>query len=307
MKNEESGSIAAVGAFLVETEPTNTIAALPDVCRLRIFAFLAPSDLAEVAAVSTRWRDDCRNESLPQERTAVIHIPPECLHRDRLERIGVRLIAMAAATTSDGQRKFRKFSHLRVLDSQHHVSYHSGWRPPDGATIPEITALDWSREHMPVARGFLGVTHEQGVLARMLPNLREVDFSGAQGVCGCTLSHLPILCRNLEKLMWHEYPNCMCMNGIGMRNIRELYVDGACFSGFPSWGLFSHIQNSLERVSIKDAHLIHFRPEKSELLPQALLVGFVRNAPNLRWFRSDLTAKNAAILRRERPNVLFVS
>jgi hypothetical protein len=38
-----------------------------------------------------------------------------------------------------------------------------------------------------------------------------------------------------------------------------------------------------------------------------VLIRFVRNAPNLRWFRSDLTPENVAMLKAERPDVTFVA
>jgi hypothetical protein len=56
-------------------------------------------------------------------------------------------------------------------------------------------------------------------------------------------------------------------------------------------------------VSIKGASTVG----REEPIPQEKLVRFVRRAPNLRWFRSDLTPENAAMLERERPDVTLVT
>jgi 3-phenylpropionate/cinnamic acid dioxygenase small subunit len=119
---------------------------LPDVCRLRILGFLLLDDLAEAAIVCKQFRDDCMDESLPQEGTAVLRIPRSCAHEDRVERLRTRLVAMAAATSPDGQRKFHNFSRIRIVDPHRDVSHRVRWQRhyqrPFATTIPEITALD---------------------------------------------------------------------------------------------------------------------------------------------------------------------
>ena len=42
-------------------------------------------------------------------------------------------------------------------------------------------------------------------------------------------------------------------------------------------------------------------------LPQEVIVKMVRNRPQLRWLRSDLTPENVAMLQQERPEITFVS
>jgi hypothetical protein len=42
-------------------------------------------------------------------------------------------------------------------------------------------------------------------------------------------------------------------------------------------------------------------------MSQEMLMDFVRSAPSLQWFRSDLTPENVAMLQRERPGVTFAS
>jgi hypothetical protein len=78
--------------------------------------------------------------------------------------------------------------------------------------------------------------------------------------------------------------------------------------------------DTLERVSIKGARFRCIQDDYvgggdvaslgrggGDPIPQAGLVAFVRRAPNLRWFRSDLAPPSVAVLRRERPGVIFAS
>lgn len=72
-------------------------------------------------------------------------------------------------------------------------------------------------------------------------------------------------------------------------------------------------KKGLECVSIKNAtwrdsdDTRRFRRGGSGVLPQEVLIKFVRKTPSLRWFRSDLTAANVAMLKEERPEITFVS
>jgi hypothetical protein len=42
-------------------------------------------------------------------------------------------------------------------------------------------------------------------------------------------------------------------------------------------------------------------------MPQRALIKFARRTPTLKWFKSDLTPENVALLRAERPDVTFKS
>ena len=94
------------------------------------------------------------------------------------------------------------------------------------------------------------------------------------------------------------------MDGVDMRlatNLKEIYMDGAQFCGCnddkPDTFLFHkciHNNKVLERISIRNARDI----------TQKMLIKFIRKAPpSLRWFRSDLTSANMAMLRLERPEI----
>lgn len=92
-------------------------------------------------------------------------------------------------------------------------------------------------------------------------------------------------------------------------------MDGACFyvraslePGRRDACILLSSRDTLEKVSIRDAC---FRrksdPAEGQPIPQEALINFVRRAPNLQWFRSDLAPESAALLRKERPDVMFVS
>jgi hypothetical protein len=278
--------------------------------RLRILGFLGPDDLAEAAVVSRQFRDDCRHPSLPQERLAVIRIPPDCRFKDRLERVGTRLIAMATVTLPGGRRKFKKYSRLRIVDPHQPASWISFWRPPNDVKIPEIKSLDWSGEDPESGLFSWPETREFSCLAPMLPNLLEVDFSHARTACHFTLHQLQS--HKLKKITWHGHWRRLRLTGEnlgGCLGLRELYMDGACFDGWPDCDLLLFwLQDRLERVSIMGArcdYSIFFDDLHPKQIPQSKLIQFVRDAKKLRWFRSDLTSENVAMLQRERPDVFF--
>ncbi|OEU14230.1 hypothetical protein FRACYDRAFT_240764 [Fragilariopsis cylindrus CCMP1102] len=75
--------------------------------------------------------------------------------------------------------------------------------------------------------------------------------------------------------------------------------------------MFHYCSNRLERVSIRNAryrYRYHVDGiEVTPFLPQEVLIKFVRNAPYLRYFRSNLTQENIAMLQREKPAIEFTS
>lgn len=96
-----------------------------------------------------------------------------------------------------------------------------------------------------------------------------------------------------------------------LKYLKEVYLDEArmifCadLNADSLWkSLLAHTRQ-LERVSLLGT-LWYQGGELSEL-SQASLVKFVRGTPSLQWFRSDLTLQNVELLKRERPEVTFVS
>jgi hypothetical protein len=157
-------------------------------------------------------------------------------------------------------------------------------------------------------------------IAMMLPNLREATFSHASAVSGDALLCLSQWCLRLEKVTWHKHWGCLSLDGKELLGpeIRELYMDDAYLrDDRGDWLLFWNICETLERVSIRGARRGPVRDFRGFLLQggrgseqevtQEMLIGFVRRAPNLRWFRSDLTPGNIAMLQPDFPGVAFIS
>jgi hypothetical protein len=83
----------------------------------------------------------------------------------------------------------------------------------------------------------------------------------------------------------------------------EWFENASSRHGGADWVLLQEYPN-LERVTLKhaDYRSVHVN---WKVLPQEALIKFVRHTPKLRWFCSDLTQENIAILKEERPEVEF--
>jgi hypothetical protein len=84
----------------------------------------------------------------------------------------------------------------------------------------------------------------------------------------------------------------------------EWFENAANRRGGADWVLFQEYPN-LERVTLRRADYYTLNSFCWRALPQEALIKFVRHTPKLRWFCSDLTAENIAILKEERPEVEF--
>ena len=166
-------------------------------------------------------------------------------------------------------------------------------------------------------------------MSKILPNLRQIDFSNSNtGLSG--LRQLIQICSRLEKITWNKIPSSsrVDIDGVDFEkatNLKEIYMDNAEFfddvnpNGRNNTIFLFHKcgSNKLERVSIRNATygndvfgLPYGHPGHREqiYLPQDALIKFVRKAPpSLRWFRSNLTTDNIAMLRLERPEIECVN
>jgi hypothetical protein len=167
-----------------------------------------------------------------------------------------------------------------------------------------------------------------GTLALNTPNLGALDDSRAS-VFRCTAEVVHTGCHFSLK-----QPNPFPINN-NMKNLREIHIDAfgvridyrstpiaaycqeynqleqeewfaaASYNNSGSdWVLLQEYPN-LERVTLK--HAAYFTPKSPgwKSLPQEALMKFVRHAPKLCWFCSDLTPENIAILKEKRPDVEF--
>jgi len=168
-------------------------------------------------------------------------------------------------------------------------------------------------------------------LLSMLPNLRDINLTniGGEGfdeLLGGFLHGAP----QLERITWSniDSPSNIYINGIDMAeatNLREIIMDGSCFTciggvdgtigkisdleNHPRSFMFCRLESQvLERISIRRAKFrITYGDRRTyTAAPQNALIKFIRNAPrSLRWFRSDLSTENIAMLQLERPGIEF--
>ena len=168
-------------------------------------------------------------------------------------------------------------------------------------------------------------------LARILPNLREIDLSNTECQPSSAIRAFSRECPRLEKITWNSTNKPLSSANIDgddvteATNLKEMYIDNAVFkTGYINniRGLsdlendgHSHIylfhkcgSKVLERISIKNARYSEFLRSEIVPFPQNALIKFIRHAPpSLRWFRSDLTQENIGMLRSERPTIEFVN
>ena len=302
----------------------------PRELRISILQFASIQDLATFAMVSRQSREDCRDESLPQMRVAVIACDNSSSFLDVLSMI----------EQWECFDVFGRFGGLKLVN-------HAGLSRVNTNQVRFII-----RRLKLTNKTFLDLSLPPGVLggrkkdrqvaacvpknlAKIMPNLREVDLSYVD-VTQSALSDLARHCPNLEKIRW-DYCNESSAFASGQdlkncRNLRELYMDNATFyvpvdryrfyifqsdSSQHEQSLFMESSDSfcvlwfckqnLERVSLKKAtYFVYGKKKDVKPFTQLGLMKFVRGAENLRWFRSDLNDESIAILQEERPEITFV-
>jgi hypothetical protein len=178
-----------------------------------------------------------------------------------------------------------------------------------------------------------------GALAATASDLGTIDINQSLGflddlrvsVFRCTPE---VVCRGCHFLLMQPYPFAV---NISMNNLREIHIDpfgvyfinisppiaaycqeyslleqeewfdnASILHGGADWVLLQEYPN-LERVTLKHVDYIEYDyvNDNWKALPEEALVKFVRHTPKLRWFCSDLTQENIAILKEERPEVEF--
>jgi hypothetical protein len=199
---------------------------------------------------------------------------------------------------------------------------------PGPLMLRHVRVLDLSFPSNALERDTQLVECIPALLSCVMPCLKEIDLSNAC-VPEAVLRSLALCCRVLEKVTWNNHQEASTyMTGEALLNVctslREIYMDDSVFifrtgesqaihaltEQFASRSIFCHCNANLVRVSLKNAKCrepgTSFSSAPTEPFPQIGLVKFVRSTPFLRWFRSDLSPENVAILRAERPEITFV-
>jgi hypothetical protein len=301
---------------------------VPAECNVRILQFLDVDELANIAQVSHRFHENSLDPSLPQNRTATL----ACVRRWD-ESTGTfsasPLLLMQKLIDKAVLDQCWRFTKIKIV----------GHNLLENITIPEVRdmlpntrmlhhvrVLDLSFPSNAVQRDTNFKDCVPALLASAMPCLVEIDLSNA-GVTESALGYFAYECPGLEKVTWNNHHANTQMSGealIDCEHLTEIYMDDSVFTydvgesplilaltgQWVSYSIFCDCSTNLVRVSLKNAKCREPRaflsPGPAETFPQIGLVKFVRNTPSLRWFGSDLSPENVAILRAERPEVTYV-
>jgi hypothetical protein len=300
---------------------------IPAECCVHILHFLEVEDLANAAQVSRRFNEDSVHPSLPRNRTAML----TCVRRME-ESTGVysasplsllqKLMGKGLSQNSwrfdkvkiTGHNLLENVSIPEVLDML-----------PGPLMLRHVKVLDLSFPSDEFRKGAQLKASIPAILAFSMPFLREIDLSNAN-VPESALRCFTNECRALEKVTWNNNHTCTWISGDILAQcdyLKELYMDDSRFSytsciegisleeeeGGNDACILFHCNTKLERVSLRNLKLTSVQglniPQPHPSLAQNRLIKFVRLTPSLRWFRSDLSPENVAVLQAERPEVTF--
>jgi hypothetical protein len=300
---------------------------VPAECSVRILQFLYKGDLANVAQVSRRFHENSLHPSLRQDRTATI----TCVRRldantGTFSASPFALLQKLVDKALLGD-KYWRFTKVKII----------GHNLLEKVSIPEVSdmlpgllmlshvrVLDLSFPSNALKKDTKLKVCIPAVLTFVMPCLKEIDLSNAC-VTESALRYFADECPVLEKVTWNNHHANTHMSGRALNacpRLKEITMDDSIFTYHfgesavihaPDDGrhycIFAHCNTNLVRVSIKNAKCrepeVFSSPGPAETFPQIGLVKFVRNTPSLRWFGSDLSPENVAILQAERPEVTF--
>jgi hypothetical protein len=299
---------------------------IPTECKISILQFLDVDSLGNVAQVSRRFHDDSLNPSLPHNRTATL----TCVRRVD-ESTGLLTASpfslLQKLIDKSWSDKYWRFNKVKII----------GHNLLENVSIPEVRnmlpgyimlqhvrVLDLSFPSNALKKDTTLKVCIPAILTYVMPCLKEIDLSNAN-VTESALRYFAYECPVLEKVTWNNHFSNTHMSGKALDEcprLKEIYMDDSVFTyGFGEsqaicsptewlhYCIFSHCNANLERVSLQNAKVREpefcSAPGPKQIFPQSGLMKFVRNTPSLRWFRSDLSPENVAILRVERPEVTF--
>jgi hypothetical protein len=296
---------------------------LDDNSRVRILGYLSPADLAETCMVSAQFRRDSFHESLPavgREATLALSSDWGTRRRNRDEGHLRRLVSGLARRSSFG----RSITALKVVltEPTGDLSKTVVRQSRQDVVAPGITRLHLSN--------FDGISmlHATRALLPLLPDLRHLEYSKEGAFLPSQRDFHPLEgVAHVFRQLTHRGGK---FKAIGthlnrFENVSDLCLDDSVlyfWQQYPASSvltdadhpryIFDGCRLSLRRVSFRNlryhgdesnyAPRPHYPP-----VPQTGLIKFVRRTPTLKWFRSDLSPENVAALRRERPDVAFVS
>lgn len=152
-------------------------------------------------------------------------------------------------------------------------------------------------------------------LSLLVPNIRSLDISNLPlttiGVAWLTENNSALeVIRWNHSLIW-PISNDSVSHLEALKYLKEVYLDESrillCTDLIDNtlWDTLIDHTHRLERVSVLGT--CWCRKGQLTEISQDYLVKFVKNVASLRWFRSDLSTENIERLKKDRPDVMFVS
>lgn len=290
-------------------------------CSVTILSFLSSKDLNNFAECSHYCNELRNNDGVNQDRTGTIVITQHTTS----ESFSRTLNAAVENDVFTGNRNCLKIVGPDKIQWNLFLN--------DRVRMPGVTKLILSIPPDEALAAQRSLVWSISNVIEMCPNVQDLDLSRLK----VTIS-LDFLFSNLSqeralgqlqrlKMVGCDAPEqslfYLTAYSLGsFRNVTELNMDRCVlYSGdspsesMQKFGgqegrhkrfLFGGCQ-SLQRLSVKEARVLFITDDTQEPLPQEYLIKFVRLHRNLRWLRSDLSPEKVAMLKRERPDVTFVS
>ena len=312
---------------------------LPEEVRLNILNYLSNEDKMTASMLGQQPYRDCHvSNGLERPIVTTCTFRPiqqtirMCIFSLRSmedDRRGIRLLQQLGDHQHDPRKKQTLQDHRRIkIENMHQfgmegVSSRNVYALARRATMMGVTNLDLSvatQHTVFVSHSFVKA------LLLMLPNLRVLNLTNIALEMFSDLWNVVVFCPDLEKIIWNNNygwdDTLLRTETVGFKyfnadgsvfrdspNLKEIEMNNCRFICFhfdawwndPNKFLFYHCSENLERVSIKNATY----ERTARTIPQAELVKFVQNVPSLRYFSSDLTPDNIAMLQLERPDIVF--
>jgi hypothetical protein len=320
--------LAAGSMTMTPTE--NNLLALPPELRNVVLKNLNEVDLADVAQVSRQCRLDCSDPSLPQTRTAIIRCRPSAVTDPTMlsmQHMTNPLVPVLLRIQAASCRFTGRFTGVQIYNHKALPKITAREAKPiiKNLKLPLVTHLDMSfpeeaknwtedEKQMPpsVAK----------IWSQIMPNLTDVNLDRHK-VGANVLADFSRNCPKLDKLEFRHGIFAASVSGFDLNkceHLKQLLLDNTAFATTEKEGEnmfedpdheacpFSLCLENLERASLKKAKYFNSATNtEPKAFTQIGLMKFVRAAKRLRWFRSDLSAKNIAILKEERPEITFTN
>ena len=323
-----------------ETETTTTttsalLIALPKTVRIFILSFLGETqeELRELPLVSKQFYKDCKEPGIEWKLIPLFVLRPKINNEDEGRTMNFVHTMNQYQQDENTNRKLQRYNICKVENMEkfdqmpeHELFYSTknlailrqmewkGIRSLDMSSLQSTTMVPMN-------------TFLPRALARIMPNLHELNLSHTNFNKGSVPIDFSICCDQLEKIVWTNIHIDVdfYLDGTHIKyaaNLKEINMDDSNFkivlgqeeeamsdlNNHRTIYIFSECKSQvLERVSIRNAKY-HKNDHTSGIISQKMLIKFIRNAPaTLKWFRSDLTQVNIEMLTKERPGIQYLN